>query len=379
MERQLPDTSTVTTAIRSGGRQPDLRGLTPDELAGLVGELGEARYRADQLVGWLYGKGVPGLAEMTNLPKRLRDCLSRVASVTRLRQVTQQESGNGQAVKFLFELPQGERIEAVLIIEGRRRTACLSSQVGCALDCKFCATGRMGFIRNLTAAQIVDQLLQIGQFLAERDERLTNVVMMGMGEPLLNLANVTRAITLFGLPEGPAIGGRRITISTAGHVPGIRRLAVGDLNVGLAISLNATTDALRRQIMPINSLYPIEDLLGAAEAFYEKRGRRVTFEYVLMAGFNDGDDAARRLAEVSRRLPCKVNLIPYNELGEGTPYRRPPARAVARFRRLVEAGTAAAVTVRDSRGRDIDAACGQLFQEVTDGLPGGGAGKRIGA
>ena len=131
--------------------------------------------------------------------------------------------------------------------------------------------------------------------------------------------------------------------------------------------------------MPINSLYPIEDLLGAAEAFYEKRGRRVTFEYVLMAGFNDGDDDARRLAEVSRRLPCKVNLIPYNELGEGMPYRRPPARAVARFRRLVEAGTAAAVTVRDSRGRDIDAACGQLFQEVTDGLPGGGAGKRIGA
>ena len=126
MERQLPDTSTVTTAIRSGGRQPDLRGLTPDELAGLVGELGEARYRADQLVGWLYGKGVPGLAEMTNLPKRLRDCLSRVASVTRLRQVTQQESGNGQAVKFLFELPQGERIEAVLIIEGRRRTASVS-------------------------------------------------------------------------------------------------------------------------------------------------------------------------------------------------------------------------------------------------------------
>ena len=351
-------------ADREKGSRLDLRGLTPDQLRNLVTDMGEQAYRADQLVGWLYGRGVTGLQEMTNLPKSLRDKLSRVAVVTRLRQVMRQESANGQAVKFLFELPQGDRIEAVLIIEGKRRTACLSSQVGCALDCKFCATGKMGFIRNLSPGQIVDQALQMGQFLGERNERISNIVMMGMGEPLLNLNNVLQAIRLLNLPEGPAIGGRRITVSTAGHVPGIRKLSREDLNVGLAISLNATTDELRQEIMPINRRYPIADLLAAAEEFYERRGRRVTFEYVLMEGITDDEDDAMRLAEISKRFPCKVNLIPYNELGTATPFRRPPRQRVARFHQLVEKNTWAAVTVRDSRGRDINAACGQLFQDL---------------
>jgi 23S rRNA (adenine2503-C2)-methyltransferase len=187
--------------------------------------------------------------------------------------------------------------------------------------------------------------------------------MMGMGEPLLNLNQVMRAIRLINLPEGPAIGGRRITVSTAGHVPGIRKLARADLNVGLAISLNATTDELRQEIMPINRRYPLAELLEAAEEFYEHRGRRVTFEYVLMEGITDDDGDALRLAALSKRFPCKVNLIPYNELGSASPFRRPPRQKVARFHQLVESNTWAAVTVRESRGRDINAACGQLFQE----------------
>ena len=346
--------------------------MTPDELTELVSDFGEKKYRADQLVGWLYDRGVAGLGEMTNLPKKLREDLARVSVVTRLGQVTFAEATDGQAVKFLFELPDGERIESVLIIEGKRRTACLSSQVGCALDCSFCATGKMGFIRNLSAAQIVDQVLQMGQFLAGREERISNIVMMGMGEPLLNLDNVLKAIRLINLPQGPAIGGRRITVSTAGHLPGIRKLALENLNVGLAISLNATTDELREQLMPINRKYPIADLLDAAEQFYRLRGRRVTFEYVLMQAVNDKEEDALGLAGLSRRFPCKVNLIPYNELDEATPYRRPTRREVLRFQKIVDANTSASVTVRESRGRDINAACGQLFQEQV-----AGAGKRV--
>lgn len=341
----------------------DLKSILPEELRSLVTSLGQPEYRAGQILSWIHGKGVEDLDLMSNLSRAFRDQLKEVAVVSRLREVERQGSPGGQAIKFLFELPSRERVESVLILDGKRRTACLSSQVGCPLDCKFCATGRMGFIRNLSAAQIIDQLLQLSRvLLAERGERVTNVVMMGMGEPLLNYEEVVRALRLMRLEHGPAIGGRKVTVSTAGHVPGIRRLAREDLNLGLAISLNATTDELRDQLMPINRKYKIAELLDAAAEYFALRGRRVTFEYVLLAGVTDHDEDALRLAELTRGVPCKLNLIPYNELAENTPYHRPAPDRVVRFRELLEAHTPMAVTLRESRGRDIDAACGQLYQ-----------------
>jgi len=340
----------------------DLKGLLPEELVEFIEGMGQKPFRARQLQAWIYLRGVDDWEQMTDLSKPFREELRQVAQISQLQEVTRQESEAGEAVKFLFALPTGERIESVLIADGQRRTACLSSQVGCPLDCQFCATGKMGFIRNLSGAQIIDQLLQVGRFMRERGERVTNVVMMGMGEPLLNYDAVVRAIRLMRLELGPGIGGRKITVSTAGYVPGIRKLTREQLNVKLAISLNGTTDDQRAQIMPINRKYPIAELLDAAREFHAFGGRRVTFEYVLMAGITDAEEDALRLAELTRDVPCKLNLIPYNELGLDSRYRRPPETQLARFRQLLEAHSPMAVTVRESRGRDIDAACGQLHQ-----------------
>ena len=340
----------------------DLKGLLPHELSRFLSLMGQPEYRARQLVAWIYGKGTADLDEMTDLSKPFREALKQLAWISKLREVERKESSTDRAVKFLFELPTGECIESVLIEDGDRRTACLSSQAGCALDCKFCATGKMGFIRNLSTAQIIDQLIQLNQALRQRGERVTNVVMMGMGEPLLNYDNLVRALRLMRLERGPGIGGRKITVSTAGYLPGIRKLAREDLNVGLAISLNATTDAERERLMPINRRYKIADLLNAAKEFYELRGRRVTFEYVLLDGVNDGDEHALRLAALTGGMPCKINLIPYNELPGDTPYRRPPKKRVNRFQQLLKDRSAASITVRESRGGDIAAACGQLYR-----------------
>lgn len=340
--------------------RPDLKAMLPDELDDFVGELGQPTYRTRQILDWLYVKGVRDVGEMTNLSKALRDMLAQKTRITALRQVDCQESATGEAVKFLFELPTGQRIESVLIIDGDRRTVCLSSQVGCPLDCKFCATGRMGLIANLEAGQIVDQFLQVSLFARARGERVTNVVMMGMGEPLLNYDEVVRALRLMRLEEGLGLGGRKITVSTAGYLPGIRKLIAEDLNVGLAISLNATTDETREQLMPINRKYKIADLLLAAREFFDRRGYRVTFEYVLMAGLTDADEDARRLAGLIRDVPCKINLIPYNEFEDDERFRRPSRRRLEQFYRVLgELGVE--FTVRESRGRDIDAACGQLY------------------
>jgi 23S rRNA (adenine2503-C2)-methyltransferase len=336
--------------------------MLPDELDELVSDLGQPAYRTRQILDWLYVKGVRDVGEMTNLSKSLRKELMARTALTSLRQVALRESATGEAVKFLFELPQGQRIESVLIFDGDRRTVCLSSQVGCPLDCKFCATGRMGLIANLGAGQIVDQLLQVSLFARERGERVTNVVMMGMGEPLLNYEQVVRALKLMRLEEGLGLGGRKITVSTAGYLPGIRKLAQEDLNVGLAISLNATTDEMRERLMPINRKYKIADLLQAAREYFDLRGRRVTFEYVLMAGLTDTQEDARRLAGLTRGIPCKINLIPYNEHQADGPFRRPARKHLEQFYRTLEE-CGAAFTVRESRGRDIDAACGQLYHQ----------------
>ena len=352
----------MSKATGAGGDKVDLKGLLPDELEALVGQWGQPVYRVKQLLAWMYGRGVSDLEAMTDLSKAFRQQLGQIARITRLSEAQRRVSSTGQAIKFLFALPGGERIESVLIIDGKRRTACLSSQVGCALDCQFCATGKMGFIRNLSAAEIIDQLVQVDQVLKAQGEQVTNVVMMGMGEPLLNFDQVVRAIRLMRLEMGTAVGGRRITVSTAGYLPGIQRLAREGLNVGLAISLNATTDEAREQLMPINRKYKIAQLLEAAAEYFDLSGRRPTFEYVLMDGVTDADEDALRLADLTRGIPCKINLIPYNELGPDSLYRRPSPARVGRFRRLLEEQSPMAVTMRESRGRDIDAACGQLYQ-----------------
>ena len=345
----------------------DLKGLTGEELAALVVDLGEKPYRGRQLWAWIHDRGVSDFAAMTDLPRSFRERLAERSSVAGMTLKERLRSPAGKAVKFLFEVPGGGQVEAVHISDGSRRTACLSSQVGCPLDCRFCATAKMGFLRNLDAGQIVDQFLQLQEFSRSLGERVTHVVMMGMGEPLLNYDKVVRALRIIRSREG-GVGGRRITVSTAGYVPGIRRLADEELNVGLAISLNATDDETRTRLMPINRRFPIAELLEAAGLYCQRRGRRVTFEYVLMAGVTDSDRDAVRLASLSRQLPCKINLIPYNELSElpagEEAFKRPSRPRVRRFADLVRANTETAVTVRESRGGDIDAACGQLYRRL---------------
>ena len=348
--------------------------MLPEELRELVADMGEAPYRANQLLSWIHEKETFDIAAMTDLPALFRQELAKRTGTSDLKPISQRVSPRDGTAKFLFEVPGAGFVESVLIREGSRRTACLSSQVGCPLDCKFCATGRMRLKANLTAAQIIDQLRQLNEHAeAHGGERVTNVVMMGMGEPLLNYDNLVRALRLMKLKGKTGIGGRRITVSTAGYVPGIHKLTEEDLNVGLAISLNATTDAIRAQIMPINRKFGIDSLLDAAKAYFERRGRRVTFEYVLLDGFNDSEEDAHRLSQLTRGITCKINLIPYNELsGEagsagGPIFRRPPGERIAQFVGILQRQSPNTVTLRESKGRDIDAACGQLFHDREDG------------
>ncbi len=346
-----------------------LKGLLPEELEAFVSTLGLPAYRARQIAAWIYNRGMSDFNGMTDLARPLRDDLTARADIMDLPVVARSASAGGETVKYLFELGDGQRVESVLMRDGRRRTLCVSSQVGCPLDCRFCATGRMGLLRNLSAAEILDQVLVVRRELRAQEDDLTNVVLMGMGEPLLNYDNVLRAIRLMNLDYGPAIGIRRITLSTAGHVPGILRLAEEDLKMGLAISLNATTDEQRSRIMPINRRWPIEALLDAVRAYRRKVDRRVTFEYVLLHGFNDSPEDAQRLIGLVRNIGCKVNLIPWNPIdGEG--FTRPPESALDCFVGLL-AEAHLTVTVRHSKGVDIAAGCGQLHQQLaaTPGSP----------
>jgi 23S rRNA (adenine2503-C2)-methyltransferase len=329
-------------------------GLDRTELASLVQSLGEPRFRGDQLFRWIYGRGVTSFDEMSNLPKRLRRKLDEVAQVGSVRLVRSQRSAVDGTVKCLFELHDGRRVESVLMSEDSRRTVCVSSQVGCAIDCQFCATGRMGFLRNLTAGEIVDQVLAVQRL---EDVQVTNVVMMGMGEPFHNYDAVIKACGLISDPEGPCIGARHIVVSTSGLVPMILRYADEGHRYRLAISLNATTDELRDRLMPLNRRWPIAELLHAAKYYTERSGQRVTFEYVLMEGLNDSLEDARRLKHLLQPIPCKLNLIPYNSTSG--PFRRPSEKRLLAFYGELK-DMRAPVTIRWSKGVDIDAACGQL-------------------
>ena len=329
---------------------------TSEELRQAFAREGLERFRADQVLRWVYGQRVRDFRTMSDLARPLRERLYETWSLGCLEQESSFVSTDGTR-KLVLRTREGAKIESVLIPEPRRQTICVSSQVGCSLDCSFCATGRLGLGRNLRAGEIVDQVLHGAEVLARSGERITHVVFMGMGEPLLNLDNVIHSIRILADPRALGLSPRRVTVSTAGVVPRIAELGRA-LPVRLAVSLHATTDEVRNELVPLNRRFPITTLLEACRRYPASRRDRLSFEYTLIRGVNDSLDDARRLVKLLHGLRAKVNLIPMNE-HPGSAYRRPEAPQIEAF-----AGTLAAarlpVTVRRSRGDDIFAACGQL-------------------
>jgi 23S rRNA (adenine2503-C2)-methyltransferase len=319
-------------------------------------------YRRKQLTEWLYPKRAASLAEMTNLPAALRSQLAATYDFSALQLIKLQGSADTTR-KLLWQLRSGDYIESVLIpasvdLFGERSdrfTLCLSTQVGCAYGCKFCASGLDGWKRNLTAGEIVAQILETER---ATQTRINNLVFMGMGEPLANYANLLRALHLINEPWGVGIGARHITISTSGLAPQIRELGNQPLQIRLALSLHGATDEVRQQIMPINRKYPLAELLDACAEYQSKKRKMMTLEYILIEDVNDTLDQAAQLARHARRLHAKVNLIPYNTV-EGLPWRRPHDRVIDQFADVLQAAQVIA-TVRREKGHDIDAACGQL-------------------
>lgn len=333
-------------------------------MADYFGHLGEQRFRADQVVKWIHQLGVADFDAMTNLSKTLRSELRNSAEVAPPAAIDEQWSADGTC-KWLMRLADGNAIETVFIPEAGRATLCVSSQVGCALNCSFCATARQGFARNLSTAEIIGQLWTANARLrAEDGPRVTNVVMMGMGEPLLNYDAVVAAMNLMLDDFAYGLSRRRVTLSTAGYVPGIDRLK-DDCPVSLAVSLHAATDELRNVLVPLNRKYPIATLLEACRRYVADAPRaRVTFEYTLIDGVNDSEEQAGQLAALLTEVPAKINLIPFNPF-QGTEYRRSPQAVIDRFRETLLSRGLFAVT-RTTRGEDIDAACGQLAGRVRD-------------
>ncbi len=330
----------------------ELLGKTGGELVELAASMGVQAFRGRQIFQWIMERRAASFDEMSDLPGSFRARLSEFCTVG-LPEVVSRTAGADMSEKFLFCLADGTRVEAVYIKAGDRTTVCVSSQAGCALDCKFCVTGRMGSGRNLTAGEIVGQYLSIAR---ERQFERANVVFMGMGEPLLNVPNLNRALDLLFTQVSP----KRVTVSTAGIVPGIAALAGREQRPNLAISLSAPDDETRSRLMPINRTYPISDLFTALRKWPLEKGRRITFEYVLISAVNDTPEMARRLARLLRPLPSKVNLIPLNESREWLPgMTRPSENVVDEFGRVL-AKQGVDVTVRWSKGLGADAACGQL-------------------
>jgi len=362
--------NSATAPGRARDGRPDLRGLPLPVLSELLASLGEKPYRARQLFRWLHQRGAAGLDEMTDLARPLRAELSAKTRLTTLERAEERRSDDG-TIKWAFRTEDQKLVESVYLPEPERKTLCLSTQVGCAVGCTFCLTATMGLARNLTAGEIVDQvhranrrLLELGE--GEGPRPLTNLVFMGMGEPLANYPNLKLALELLLSEDGPHFSHRHVTVSTSGLVPQIARIGA-ETQVKLAVSLNATTDAQRDALMPLNRRYPLAKLLAACRAFPAKNGRRITFEYVLLGGVNDSLEDARRLAGLVRGIPAKVNLIPYNE-NPGLSFAAPSPEAVQAFQDLLVSRNLTAV-VRRSRGRDISAACGQLAREGGPGDP----------
>lgn len=331
-----------------------LSGLTLKEIEEITDELKASKFRARQIHNWIYLKSVKSIDEMTDLSVKFRDELKKVAVVSDVKIKVKQESSDG-TLKYLLEYPDGECVETVLMRFDNRAnlTACVSSQVGCAVNCSFCATGKRGFIRNLSYKEIIEQVLTI-----QRDTglKVTNVVFMGQGEPLLNLDNVLKAMELFN--ESFQIGARRLTVSTSGIIPQINRLAELDMQSTLALSLHAPNHEIRRKLMQIEDKYNMNDLHNALKNYVDKTGRRITIEYLLIKDLNDTIESAKELAYYLKDIKCNVNLIPYNPTAKND-YQRPSNNTIMKFKYLLE-HSGKKVTVRLERGADIDAACGQL-------------------
>ena len=349
----------------------DLLSLTQEELARELEQLGQPSYRASQLCSWIYQRRAKSFEEMTDLPATLRANLAErfaLRPLAKIREIGSEDTTR----KFLFRLCDGQMIETVLIPaspalyaeRSDRRTLCVSSQVGCAFGCKFCASGLDGLKRNLTAGEIVAQFLAVEEL---SEEKINNVVFMGMGEPFANYENLMRAIGILNAPWGIALGARNMTVSTSGLVGRIRDFADQPLQVRLAISLHGATDAVRGRIMPINRKYPLSELLDACEHYCSRKSQHLTFEYILIRAVNDTDEQARILAAHARHLQAKVNLIPYNRI-EGLDWERPTQIVQERFLNLLKTHGVSA-TLRREKGHDIAAACGQLRLQTLGRTP----------
>lgn len=332
--------------------------LLPKQLEAFLADLGEPKYRAAQILKWIHHARVIEFDQMTNLSKSLRQKLKERAQIHFPKVVYENASPDGTR-KWLFELDDGNKIETVFIPSSDRGTLCVSSQVGCALNCSFCSTGKQGFNRNLTLGEMMAQL-----WVAVGDCHVTNVVLMGMGEPLLNYDTVIAAMDLMMDDQAYGLSKYRVTISTSGVIPAMERLRE-DSNASLAVSLHAPTDKLRDQLVPINKKYPLAELMAVCRSFFTKEKKRVvTFEYVMLAGINDSLTHAKQLIRLLDNMPCKVNLIPFNPF-PGTVYKTSSPEAVEAFqKRLMAAGVG--TWVRRTRGDEIDAACGQLAGKFTD-------------
>jgi len=345
--------------------QPGLRGLSLEEVQNLCLELGIPKFRAAQVFDWVQAKGVVAWEEMSNVPVKVRETLARTVEFGQVTLLRTQISRLDGTRKFLFGLADGNSIESVLMLYDRkesrdRATVCASTQVGCAMGCAFCATGLSGLVRNLDPSEITGQILDIYHLTRQEDPqfRVTNIVFMGMGEPLQNYANLLHAVELLNSSAGQNIGMRRMTVSTCGVVPRILDLARDNPQLTLAISLHAARDEVRDQLVPINRHYPLQELLAACRKYIEVTNRRITFEYALIKGTNADPRDARDLARLVKDLLCHINIIPVNPVNE-TGMQRPSREEIRQFAGiLAEAGVE--TSVREEKGADIDAACGQL-------------------
>jgi len=347
-------------------RKMNLLDLDRAAMEAFFTDIGEKAFRASQVMKWIHQHRVADIAEMTNLSKSLRDNLQAMAEIKLPEVVVDQKAEDGTR-KWLLRLDSGNSIETVFIPEGTRGTLCVSSQIGCALECSFCATGKQGFNRNLTAGEIISQVLVANHALGfnkDGERIITNVVMMGMGEPLLNFDNVVAAMSIMMDDFAYGLSKRRITLSTAGVVPALERLREV-MDVSLALSLHAPNNALRDVLVPLNKKYPIKETLAACKHYFEdKKHRYLTVEYVMLKGVNDKPEHARELAKLLKNIPSKVNLIPFNPFSESE-YERSSQKVINRFRDILVDNGVVTMT-RKTRGDDIDAACGQLAGRVKD-------------
>jgi len=354
----MPIRATLWSAV---DRNTEIKSLFRDELAAQLDRLREPAYRADQVLQWIYEKQAGSFEEMTNLSAALREKLMDSFELDAVHAL-KTRNATDTTEKFLFQLHDHSLIETVLIpatpgltSSSDRHTVCVSTQVGCAFGCTFCASGLEGVKRNLNAAEIVDQVLHVQKL---SGEKVNNIVVMGMGEPLANYDNLMRALRILNAPWGLGIGARKITVSTVGLVPRIKQLAEEPMQLRLAVSLHGATDDVRERIMPVNKKYPLKELLAACDYYVNTKKRMMTFEYILIAGINDSLEQAQKLGMIAKRLRAKVNLIPYNPV-EGMLWRRPERDRCKMFQHILKQHGIAS-TLRMEKGTDINAACGQL-------------------